>query len=104
MRHNVRSGSLGVILIIGILAINAVSAVYIRIQTERMEVVEELVQNLERKIGYRGLIHHFKNAVIRPYQQDYIDQAIDTGEEALDQISELISETAKQRNLVCLMS
>ena len=78
---------MGVILIIGILAINTVSAVYIRIQTERMEVVGELVQNLERNIGYRGLIHHFKNAVIRPDQPDYIDQAIEIGE--------LISETAE---------
>lgn len=51
--------------------------------------VYTLTLNLERQIGYGGLIHHFKNYLLRPTEEKYYQQALVSYDEALTLVDEL---------------
>ncbi|GAB5516687.1 MAG: PAS domain-containing sensor histidine kinase [Rhodopirellula baltica] len=85
------------ILCIG-LCIAAVTVIswYMISADQRRQVVNEnaaraidTTERLEREIGYGGLIHHFKNYVLRPTESQYYEDAIQNAETALQLILEL---------------
>lgn len=55
-----------------------------RIQAQKEGVLYQLIDDLSYEIGYSGLIHHFKNAVIRPNEPEYLARAHEAGQSALD--------------------
>lgn len=78
---------LAALLMIGLIAIQALLASYVNEQVRQKEYVGLLFEELEASIGYRGLIHHFKNAVLRPDSPSYIGLAEERGTRALDLIA-----------------
>lgn len=51
--------------------------------------IADAFQGLERAIGYGGLIHHFKNAVLRPDEPSYIDLANESYATAVSEIEQI---------------
>ncbi|WP_375569369.1 ATP-binding protein [Seohaeicola saemankumensis] len=74
--------ALSMIVIIGLssflLALNG------RLQAQKEGILYQLIDNLSYEIGYSGLIHHFKNAVLRPNEPEYLARANTAGQNALD--------------------
>lgn len=75
---------LAALLLIGLIAIQALLASYVNEKIRHREDVALLFEELEASIGYRGLIHHFKNAVLRSDAPSYIGLAEESGARALD--------------------
>lgn len=81
--------------IISILAVSFFGWSLWRIQNEASDLrtselkLEELTQELLQSIGYTGLIHDFKNCVLRPNELFYCDRAEEDARTALALINEI---------------
>lgn len=95
MKFSTEALGLGALLLIGLLTIQVFLFGYVKSQTGNKEQVSLLFEELESSIGYRGLIHHFKNAVLRPDSTFYIDLAEERGLRAVGIIAELKSQASK---------
>ena len=75
-------------LVLGFLAIVAVLELKSRVEKTENKTSEiaEAFLGLERAIGYGGLIHHFKNAILRPDEPEYIDLAEQAYVDATDNL------------------
>lgn len=88
------------IAVVILLAAGAVSWLSIQAYKARDQVVEitATVQEFQGALGYTGLIHHFKNAVLRPDEPHYIALAIDDygrAVVALERLKDIAEETGE---------
>lgn len=67
----------------------------ITVAEEQATAITQTILKLERSIGYVGLIHNFKNAVLRPSEPRYIDDAENDYREATGHIDRLAAQLAE---------
>ncbi len=94
MKHTTKTVGLAAFLIFSLMMIDLASIFYTTAQTRRLESVGTMIQDLDTDLGYGGLIHSFKNAVLRPDNPDYIEEAAESGRRALEGIERLKAEAS----------
>lgn len=84
MRHLEKNEKIAIYMIVMIGLSSFLFALHSRVQAQKETILYQLIDNLSYEIGYSGLIHHFKNAVIRPNEPEYLALTNRAGQNALD--------------------
>lgn len=69
--------------------VNGAAFVLMAAGTHELNAFNKNLTLLERSIGYRGLVHNFKNAVLRTDEPEYVDRALEAAADAQALAAEL---------------
>ena len=83
------------VLFLGLLGSQIALYSFIHQEAETKEHIANHISDLESNIGYRGLIHNFKNAVLRKDRPDYVEAALENANNVVATISQIEREAEK---------
>ena len=97
LKRNLRtiSWTIGVIFL---LSAAIFSAIFLFARRDQLRLAEDqlarhtVLLDLQGAIGYGGMVHHFKNWVLRPGETRYRDEALDAADRALALLDRLKTE------------
>ena len=91
MKTRHKTGALAISLIAILFFTSLFSFYSIKKKLELRETISRTLEEFQFEIGFTGLIHNFKNSVIRPNRPEYLDQASKNSQRALELLDRLNS-------------